>query len=63
MTGLAQSIPAIAAMTTPVLTGLVQEAGPRGPGLMAFLTAVFGASAAGWATRFRGGKKPLESIK
>lgn len=62
VTGVAQSIPAIAAMTTPVLTGLVQEVGARGPGLMAFLTAIFGAAAAGWATRFRRGEKPVEKF-
>lgn len=54
VTGVAQSIPAIAAMTTPVLTGLIQEAGGvRGPGLLASLSAAVGAMAAGWVAHFR----------
>ncbi|KAG0717719.1 Major facilitator superfamily domain-containing protein 9 [Chionoecetes opilio] len=52
VTGVAQIIPAIAGMTTPVLAGLVQEAGLRGPGLLASGAAILGAAAAGWAAHF-----------
>ena len=53
MTGVAQGIPAIAGMTTPVLAGLAQEAGVRGPGVLASVAAFVGATAAGWAAHYR----------
>ncbi|XP_063863651.1 major facilitator superfamily domain-containing protein 9-like [Scylla paramamosain] len=53
VTGVAQGIPAIAGMTTPVLAGLAQEAGVRGPGVLASMAAFVGAAAAGWAAHYR----------
>lgn len=53
VTGVAQGIPAIAGMTTPVLAGLAQEAGVRGPGILASVAAFMGATAAGWAAQYR----------
>ncbi|KAK8731558.1 hypothetical protein OTU49_007368 [Cherax quadricarinatus] len=48
VTGFGQSIPAVAGMTTPILTGLAQEITVYGPGIMASLSAGIGATLAGY---------------
>ncbi|XP_069953957.1 major facilitator superfamily domain-containing protein 9 isoform X3 [Cherax quadricarinatus] len=53
VTGFGQSIPAVAGMTTPILTGLAQEITVYGPGIMASLSAGIGATLAGYMESYR----------
>lgn len=48
MTGLGQSIQAVAAMTTPLLSSLAQEMSVYGPGILASIASIMGAVVAGF---------------
>ncbi|XP_042204511.1 major facilitator superfamily domain-containing protein 9-like isoform X2 [Homarus americanus] len=53
VTGLGQSIPAVAGMTTPILAGLAQEISVYGPGIIASLSAFMGVTLAGYMAQRR----------